>query len=43
MENYKELVKSDDWPMDGILLKAKKLKPFEIGQLRKLTAEIPKD
>ena len=42
MQNYKELLKSDDWPMDGILLKAKKLKPFEIGQLRKLTAETPK-
>lgn len=40
--NYKELVKSDDWPMDGVLLKANKLKPDEIGRLRKLTAEIPK-
>jgi hypothetical protein len=42
LENYKQLVTKDEYQMDGIMLKAKKLKPNDIGQLRKLTAELPK-
>ena len=42
LENYKQLVTKDEYQMDGTMLKAKKLKPNDIGQLRKLTAELPK-
>jgi hypothetical protein len=42
LENYKQLVIKDEYQMDGIMLKAKKLKPNDIGELRKLTAELPK-
>lgn len=42
LENYKQLVIKDEYQMDGIMLKAKKLKPNDIGQLRKLTTELPK-
>ena len=41
-ENYKTLVIADSYQLDDVTLKAKKLKPNDIGALRKLTAEIPK-
>jgi hypothetical protein len=42
LENYKQLVTKDEYQMDGVMLKAKKLKPNDIGALRKLTTELPK-
>lgn len=41
-KNYEKLVITEEYQMDGITLKAKKLKPKDIGELRKLTIEIPK-